>query len=47
MTIEENLAIAYLRQSRSRFAVFSRITKTDRALFHDQLAQLAWGLRTV
>ena len=44
MTIEENLAIAYLRQSRSRFAVFSRITKADRALFRDQLAQLGMGL---
>ena len=44
MTIEENLAIAFLRQSRSRFAVFSRITKADRALFRDQLAQLGMGL---
>lgn len=44
MTIEENLAIAYLRQSRSRFAFFSRITKKEREMFREQLSQLGMGL---
>lgn len=44
MTIEENLAIAYLRQSRSRFAFFSRISKTERNMFRDMLAELEMGL---
>lgn len=43
MTIEENLALAYLRAS-GRAAPFSRITKADRALFRDRLAQLDMGL---
>ena len=44
MTIEENLAIAYLRQSRSRFAFFSRISKKEWDMFRDMLAQLDMGL---
>lgn len=44
MTIEENLAIAYLRQSRSRFAFFSRISKAEREMFREMLAQLDMGL---
>ncbi len=44
MTIEENLAIAYLRQSRSRFAFFSRVSKKERDMFRDMLAQLDMGL---
>lgn len=44
MTIEENLAIAYLRQSRSRFAFFSRINKTERTMFREMLSQLGMGL---
>jgi putative ABC transport system ATP-binding protein len=44
MTIEENLAIAYLRQSRSRFAFFSRITKKERQMFREMLSQLGMGL---
>ena len=44
MTIEENLAIAYLRQSRFRFAFFSRISKKERDMFRDMLAQLDMGL---
>ena len=43
MTIEENLALAYLRASRSR-SPFSRITAGDRAEFRDRLAQLELGL---
>ncbi len=44
MTIEENLAIAYLRQSRGRLAFFSRIRKHERELFREQLSQLGMGL---
>lgn len=44
MTIEENLSIAYLRQSRSRFAFFSRVTKTEREMFREMLSQLGMGL---
>ena len=44
MTIEENLAIAYLRQSRSRFAFFSRIGKQERELFREMLSHLGMGL---
>ncbi len=44
MTIEENLAIAYLRQSRARFAFFSTIRKHERELFREMLAQLGMGL---
>jgi putative ABC transport system ATP-binding protein len=44
MTIEENLAIAYLRQSRSRFAFFSRISKQEREMFREMLSQLGMGL---
>lgn len=44
MTIEENLAIAYLRASHSRAALFSRINKADKAKFRECLAQLDMGL---
>lgn len=44
MTIEENLAIAYLRQSRARFAFFSRIKKSEREMFREMLSQLGMGL---
>ena len=44
MTIEENLAIAYLRQARSRFAFFSRITKKEREMFRQMLSRLGMGL---
>ena len=44
MTIEENLAIAYLRQSRHRFAFFSRVSKKEREMFRDQLSLLGMGL---
>ena len=44
MTIEENLAIAYLRGSPgTRLAVFSRITKEERELFREQLAPIGHG----
>lgn len=44
MTIEENLAIAYLRQSRHRMAFFSRVTKKEREMFREQLSLLGMGL---
>lgn len=44
MTIEENLAIAYLRQSRGKFAFFSTIKKSDREMFREMLSQLGMGL---
>ena len=44
MTIEENLALAYLRTAKHQNAFFSRTSKADRALFRDQLARLDMGL---
>lgn len=43
MTIEENLALAYLRASENK-ADFSRITRKDRETFRQQLARLDMGL---
>ena len=43
MTIEENLALAYLRASERR-SPFSMITASDRREFRDRLAQLELGL---
>ena len=39
MTIEENLAVAYLRSS-DRHVLFGRVTRKDRDFFRDALAQL-------
>ena len=44
MTIEENLALAYLRTAKHQHAYFSRTGKADRAFFRDQLARLDMGL---
>ena len=43
-TIEENLALAYLRASKNQHAFFSRTSKADRAFFREQLARLNMGL---
>lgn len=43
MTIEENLAIAWLRAS-SGTSVFSRISNKERAFFREQLSLLGMGL---
>ena len=43
MTIEENLALAYLRTAK-RGAGFSRVSARERALFKERLAQLGLGL---
>lgn len=44
MTIEENLALAYLRTARRRNSVFSRISSRERALFRERLSLLDMGL---
>ncbi len=44
MTIEENLAIAYLRAGTADNAYFSRISKKDKEMFKDRLALLNMGL---
>ena len=43
MTIEENLALAYLRASHTK-SPFSMVSKADRAEFRDRLAMLNLGL---
>ena len=44
MTIEENLALAYLRTAKKQNAFFSRTSKAERRFFQDQLALLDMGL---
>ena len=44
MTIEENLAIAFLRAGKSSGAIFSRVSKKDKEYFREVLAQLDMGL---
>ncbi len=43
MTIEENLALAYLRSGK-RSNPFSRITKSDKDFFREKLSELGLGL---
>lgn len=43
MTIEENLALAYLRASKKK-SVFSRISNTERQMFREKLSLLDMGL---
>lgn len=44
MTIEENMALAYLRASTSTHAFFSKISKKDKEVFREQLSLLDMGL---
>ena len=44
MTIEENLALAYLRAGTAPHAIFSRISRKDKELFREKLALLDMGL---
>ena len=44
MTIEENLAIAYLRASTKKHQFFSRISKKDKEMFREHLALLGMDL---
>lgn len=44
MTIEENMALAYLRASTSSHAFFSRISSKEKQMFREQLSLLDMGL---
>ncbi|MCR5415866.1 MAG: ATP-binding cassette domain-containing protein [Pseudobutyrivibrio sp.] len=44
MTIEENMALAYLRASNSSNRMFSRIKQSDKKAFREKLAMLDMGL---
>ena len=44
MTIEENLALAYLRAGTAPNAIFSRISRKDKEIFRETLALLHMGL---
>ena len=44
MTIEENLAVAYLRASTGKHQIFSRVSKKEREMFREKLALLDMGL---
>ena len=44
MTIEENLAVAYLHTAAHKNAFLSRVSKADKEFFRAQLAQLHMGL---
>ena len=44
MTIEENLALAYLRAGTAPHAIFSRISRKDKKVFREKLALLDMGL---
>jgi putative ABC transport system ATP-binding protein len=44
MTIEENLALAYLRAGKAQSAFLARISKKDKAFFRERLALLNMGL---
>lgn len=44
MTIEENMALAYLRASTAKHAYFSRISSKEKNFFREQLALLDMGL---
>ena len=44
MTIEENLALAYLRTAKHQRAFFSRVSRADKDFFREQLSRLGMGL---
>ncbi len=44
MTIEENLALAYMRVSRGEYSLFSRINGAQRKTFREKLSLLNMGL---
>lgn len=44
MTIEENLALAYLKASTGRHDYLSRVSKREKKMFKERLAQLDMGL---
>ena len=47
MTIEENLALAYLRAGTAPHAIFSRISRKDKELFREKLSLLDMGLEAL
>lgn len=44
MTIEENMALAYLRASGRKHAYFSRVNRAEKEMFREMLSQLDMGL---
>ncbi len=44
MSIEENLALAYLRASNAKGRIFSRISKKEKEMFREKLSLLDMGL---
>ncbi|MCI9022403.1 MAG: ATP-binding cassette domain-containing protein [Eubacterium sp.] len=44
MTIEENLALAYLKVSTHRHAYFSRVSRQEKKMFRERLSELGMGL---
>ncbi len=44
MTIEENLAVAWLRTARHKNAFLSRVSRAEKELFREKLAMLEMGL---
>lgn len=44
MTIEENLALAYLRAVQINLGPFSRVTREEKAMFREHLSRLDMGL---
>lgn len=44
MTIEENLALAYLKASTDRYDYLSRVSKKEKKMFRERLSQLGMGL---
>lgn len=44
MTIEENMALAYLRASKGRHSFFTRVSKKEKEMFKEQLELLGMGL---
>ena len=44
MTIEENLAVAYLRASTSRYQIFKTVSKKDKEMFREHLSLLGMDL---
>ena len=44
MTIEENMALAYLRTAKSKNAYFSRVNNKEKEKFREQIALLGMGL---
>jgi len=44
MSIEENMALAYLRTAKGNYSIFSRVSKKEKERFREQLSLLGMGL---